>query len=74
MNSFYQSVQKIQKSFNNYNRKEIYSETINNIFYLYNEVYNYILYNISSLLEYLKSFLESLSSLEKRSNKFNKFR
>ena len=65
MNSFYQSVKKIQKSFNNYNQKEIYSETINSIFYLYNEVYNYILYNISSLLEYLKSFLESLSSLEK---------
>ena len=65
MNSFYESVKKIQKSFNNYNQKEIYTETINNIFYLYNEVYNYILYNISSLLEYLKSFLESLSSLEK---------
>ena len=67
MRHFYESVQNIQENFNNYNQKKIYNETINNIFSLYNEVNNYILDNISPLLEYLKSFLDSLLSLKKES-------
>ena len=61
---YYNSVKSIQKDFNNYEQKKIYNETINNIFLLYNDVYNYISSKISTLSEYFKSFLESLSSLK----------
>ena len=61
---YYNSVKSIQKDFNNYDQKKIYYETINNIFLLYNDAYNYISSKISNLVEYFKSFLESLSSLK----------
>ena len=64
MHTFYNSVKNIQKHFNNYNRKKIYNETFNNIFLLYNDVLKFISSKITSLLDYIKSFLESLSSLK----------
>ena len=64
MHNYYNKVKNIQKSFNNYKQKIIYNETINSIFILYNDVFNYINSKFTSFIEYVQSFLKSLSILK----------
>ena len=67
LHNFYESVKNIQNHFNNYNQKIIYNETINNIFSLYNEIAIYIKNKITSIINHIKSLLDSLSLLKKES-------
>ena len=64
--NIYNSIKNIQESFYHYIPKRIYSETINNIFLLYNNTKKIFSSSKSSLLNYTKSFLESLLSLKQQ--------
>lgn len=64
MNNIYNSIKNIQESFNNYNQRNIYGETINNIFLLYNNTQNFISSTKLSIINYINIFLKSLSSLK----------
>ena len=64
MHNYYNKVKNIQKSFNNYKQKTIYNETINSIFALYTDVFNYINSKFNTFIEYVQSFLKSLSTLK----------
>ncbi len=65
MHTFYESVKIIQKNFNNYNQILFYNKTIKNIFSLYKDVYDYIVERMPVFLDYITSFLDSLSLLKK---------
>lgn len=68
MNDFYYIIKNIHLNFDNYIQKIIYEETINKIFSLYKEVNNFFSISLpfSFILENIKSFLESLSSLKEQ--------
>ncbi len=64
--NIYNSIKNIQESFYHYIPKRIYSETINNIFLLYNNTKKIISSTKSSIINYTESLLESLLSLKKQ--------
>lgn len=67
MYNFYESTKIIQNNFNYYNQTIFYNKTIKNIFSLYKDVYEYVAKKVPLYLDYIKSFLESLSILKKSS-------